>query len=392
MSRLDLQNRTLRIGFNNAPPTTDIYGWDESIQAYRHVYGIDPFVLNLLARYFNFTYQLIDCHGDYGSPLPNGSLSGAIGRLARNEFDLGIGGFAVTYERFNVVKFLNSHLFDQYTFAMAKITTIPDFDIFFKPFESIVWLCLLITLILSCLLYLAIKYLMPFKHINLTLISLNMLLQQSYPIRKDHQIINSAKIWLFSFAFMSIVLLNIYQSYLFSILTITKSNEIDNIDKLAESCRKHQTIPYTIKNNLIFRIISKDNPNKSIFTISKYVKFVKNHEDGIKMIQKSNSIAFISLRIRLSFYQQYLGPDQFYLPMESQDTKFLTLVGAIICRTTFKYQNEFNRILKRLRIIFLLHGLGMILAICCFIIEYFGRNILSIWINSNIHHKIKMLA
>ncbi|XP_075676550.1 glutamate receptor-like isoform X4 [Dermatophagoides pteronyssinus] len=435
MSRLDLQNRTLRIGFNNAPPTTDIYGWDESIQAYRHVYGIDPFVLDIMARYFNFTYQLIDCHGDYGSPLPNGSLSGAIGRLARNEFDLGIGGFAVTYERFNVVKFLNSHLFDQYTFAMAKITTIPDFDIFFKPFESIVWLCLLITLILSCLLYLAIKYLMPFKHINLILISLNMLLQQSYPIRKGHLIINSAKIWLFSFAFMSIVLLNIYQSYLFSILTITKSNEIDNIEKLAESCRKHQTIPYTIKNNLIYRIISKDNPNKSIFTISKYVKFVKNHEDGIKMIQKFDSIAFISSRIRLSFDQQYLGPDQFYLPMESQDTKFLTVVGAIICRTTFKYRNEFNRIisyimsngiiekikkqefeqignknprirpsfessnhnddnfneiiidhvhhitkisLKRLRIIFLLHGLGMILAICCFIIECFGRNILSI--------------
>ncbi|XP_075676552.1 glutamate receptor-like [Dermatophagoides pteronyssinus] len=432
MSRLDLQNRTLRIGFNNAPPISNIYGWDESMQTYRHVYGIDPFVLNLLARYFNFTYQLIDYHRDYGLLLSNGSWTGTIGRLSKNELDLGIGGFAVAYERLNVVKFLKPHLFDQHTFAMAKITTIPDFDIFFKPFESIVWLCLLITLILSCLLYLAIKYLMPFKHINLILISLNMLLQQSYPIRKGHLIINSAKIWLFSFAFMSIVLLNIYQSYLFSILTITKSNEIDNIEKLAESCRKHQTIPYTIKNNFIYRIISKDNPNKSIYTISKYMKFVEIHEDGIKMIQKSDSVALIASRIRLSFDQRYLGQNQLYIPMEGQDTNFLTVVGAIICRPTFKYRNEFNRIishimnsgiikkiekqefvkilnknhriryrqiesndnhnhneiihinhfhqitkinLKHLKIIFLLHLFGIFLSFCCFIIEYFGRNI-----------------
>ncbi|XP_075676549.1 uncharacterized protein LOC113795952 isoform X3 [Dermatophagoides pteronyssinus] len=435
MSRLDLQNQTLRIGFNNKPPITNIYGWDESMQTYRHIYGTDPFVLNLLARYFNFTYQLIDYHRDYGSLSSNGSWTGTIGQLARNELDLGIGGYAITYERINVIKFLHPHLFSQHTFAMAKITILPDFDIFFKPFESIVWLCLLITLILSCLLYLAIKYLLPFKHINLIICSLNMLLQQSYPIRKDHLISNSAKIWLFSFAMMSIVLINIYQSYLFSILTLMKSNEINNIEKLAESCQKHQTIPYTIKNNYAYEIIRHDNPNSSINTITKYMKFVANYEDGIKMIQKSNSVVFITSRVLLLLSQRYLGRDQLYIPIESQDTNFLTIVGSIICRPTFEYQNEFNRIisyimsngiiekiekqefeqirnknsgiqpsfesfnhnddnfneiiidhvhhitkisLKRLRIIFLLHGLGMILAICCFIIECFGRNILSI--------------
>nr|XP_027201995.1 glutamate receptor ionotropic, kainate 4-like [Dermatophagoides pteronyssinus] len=348
MSRLDLQNRTLRIGFNNKPPITNIYGWDESMQTYRHIYGTDPFVLNLLARYFNFTYKLIDYHRDYGSLSSNGSWTGTIGQLARNELDLGIGGYAITYERINVIKFLHPHLFGQHTFAMAKITTLPDFDIFFKPFESIVWLCLLITLILSCLLYLVIKYLLPFKHINLIICSLNMLLQQSYPIRKDHLISNSAKIWLFSFAMMSIVLINIYQSYLFSILTITKSNEINNIEKLAESCQKHQTIPYTIKNNYAYEIIRHDNPNSSINTITKYMKFVANYEDGIKMIQKSNSVVFITSRVLLLLSQRYLGQDQLYIPMESQDTNFLTIVGSIICRPTFEYQNEFNRIISYL--------------------------------------------
>ncbi|KAH9418389.1 hypothetical protein DERP_010258 [Dermatophagoides pteronyssinus] len=429
MSRLDLQNRTLRIGFNNAPPISNIYGWDESMQTYRHVYGIDPFVLNLLARYFNFTYQLIDYHRDYGLLLSNGSWTGTIGRLSKNELDLGIGGFAVAYERLNVVKFLYPHIFGQHTFAMAKITMVPDFDIIFKPFKSIVWLCLLMTLILSCLLYLVMKYLIPFKHINLIIISINMLLQQSYPIRKDHQIINSAKIWLFSFSIMSIVLINIYQSYLYSILTITKSNEIDNIEKLAESCRKHQTIPYTIKNNFIYHIINQDNPNKSIYTISKYLKFVENYEDGIKMIQKSTSVAFVAARARLLLSQKYLGVDQLYVPMESQETNFITVVASIICRPTFEYTKEFNRIisyiinsgiiqkielqeftrkvreknhqiqsnhnhhnhdeiihinhihqitkitLKHLKIIFLLHLFGIFLSFCCFIIEYFGRNI-----------------
>ena len=54
------------------------------MQTYRHIYGTDPFVLNLLARYFNFTYKLIDYHRDYGSLSSNGSWTGTIGQLARN--------------------------------------------------------------------------------------------------------------------------------------------------------------------------------------------------------------------------------------------------------------------------------------------------------------------
>ncbi|OTF73355.1 hypothetical protein BLA29_011197, partial [Euroglyphus maynei] len=37
------------------------------------------------------------------------------------ELDLGIGGFAITYDRLKVVTFLHPHLFDQHIFAMSKI-------------------------------------------------------------------------------------------------------------------------------------------------------------------------------------------------------------------------------------------------------------------------------
>ena len=63
------------------------------MQTYRHIYGTDPFVLNLLARYFNFTYQLIDYHRDYGSLSSNGSWSGTIGQLARNVWMINNDGF-----------------------------------------------------------------------------------------------------------------------------------------------------------------------------------------------------------------------------------------------------------------------------------------------------------
>lgn len=104
MSRLNLHDQTFRIGFNNVnifffvaekfffsfkfftqlPPITNINGWDESLQSYRHEYGFETAILRILAERFNFTYRLIDCHDQYGSRLSNGSWSGLIGRMARH--------------------------------------------------------------------------------------------------------------------------------------------------------------------------------------------------------------------------------------------------------------------------------------------------------------------
>ncbi|KAH7641335.1 hypothetical protein HUG17_4379 [Dermatophagoides farinae] len=343
MSRLNLHDQTFRIGFNNLPPITNINGWDESLQLYRHEYGFETAILRILAERFNFTYRLIDCHDQYGSRLSNGSWSGLIGRMARHELDLGIGGFAISYDRKSVVDFLYPYLYGHYTFAMAKIPIVTDFDIFIKPFQSTVWSCLLITLIMICLLYLAAKHMMP-RHVNLILISFSILLRQPYHVQRNHQIISSsAKIWFLIWAIMSMVLVNVYESYVFSTLTMTKSNDIDTIEKLAESCRKQQILPYSINNSYANEAFRHYNQQSHIYTIFKYMKFLPIFKDGIDMIMNSDSIAFIAARSRLELAQTIIGNDKLYLPIDGYDTTFFNTLASIVTSYSFLYQNEFNQ-------------------------------------------------
>ncbi|OTF71090.1 hypothetical protein BLA29_009320 [Euroglyphus maynei] len=141
------------------------------------------------------------------------------------------------------------------------------------------------------------------------------MLQQSYHIRKNHRIT----------------------------LTITKSNNMDTIEELAESCRKQQIIPLTLDNSYVYRAIRHHNPQSHIYTISEYIKFISRYEDGVNMIIQSDSFALIEARMRLELSQTFLGPDQLFLPLEGHDSTILTVVGSIPTSFTFEYQKEFNQ-------------------------------------------------
>lgn len=46
--------------------------------------GVDYYMLQFMRNYFNFTYDVIDGHLEFGTKLDNGSFSGVVGMTNRS--------------------------------------------------------------------------------------------------------------------------------------------------------------------------------------------------------------------------------------------------------------------------------------------------------------------
>nr|XP_027205016.1 uncharacterized protein LOC113798651 [Dermatophagoides pteronyssinus] len=76
--RINLQQRKFRIGFNYNPPYSAIKLNSRSYN------GFEDEMFNILAKYFNFTYDLINFNGEYGFIDDNENWDGLIGGLINN--------------------------------------------------------------------------------------------------------------------------------------------------------------------------------------------------------------------------------------------------------------------------------------------------------------------
>lgn len=46
--------------------------------------GIELTIIKMMSVYFNFTIKLVDCHGEYGAKLSNGTWTGLLRKLIDN--------------------------------------------------------------------------------------------------------------------------------------------------------------------------------------------------------------------------------------------------------------------------------------------------------------------
>ncbi|KAG7159495.1 probable glutamate receptor isoform X1 [Homarus americanus] len=116
-------------------------------------------LLHLLANTLNFTYTFLrPPDGSWGVKLPDGAWTGMVGMVGRQEADVGLGPFAVTSVRAEMVDYTRPILVD-YGRIMAG-RGLPEVDPwgFLLPFTPQVWTGILATLLLlftiSVLLYL----------------------------------------------------------------------------------------------------------------------------------------------------------------------------------------------------------------------------------------------
>ncbi|XP_022236206.1 glutamate receptor ionotropic, delta-2-like, partial [Limulus polyphemus] len=105
-------------------------------------------VLEFLAKSVNFTYTLIvPKDHQWGIRLPNGSWTGMIGMMVRNEADFGLGPFAVNYDRNTAVDTTIPIFIDYNTILVNYRKDGPSIFSYLMAFGWEVWLGLILSLL-----------------------------------------------------------------------------------------------------------------------------------------------------------------------------------------------------------------------------------------------------
>ncbi|XP_076068388.1 putative glutamate receptor [Oratosquilla oratoria] len=109
-------------------------------------------LLSILARQLDFDYELKQPQDHvWGTPLPNGSWSGMLGMLQREEVEFALGPFARTQSRETVSDFALPVCVDNIAILMVRPGIESDIAGFVKPFTFQVWVLVLVAIVATWL-------------------------------------------------------------------------------------------------------------------------------------------------------------------------------------------------------------------------------------------------
>ncbi|KAF2350703.1 Ionotropic glutamate receptor L-glutamate and glycine-binding domain, partial [Trinorchestia longiramus] len=110
----DLQGRTLQVSVVNNWPFFGVTR-DEGGNLVPDS-GIDVSVVRALEQAMNFSVEVVSpSDGQWGSPLSDGSVTGMIGMVARQEAHMAIDEITITVARATVVDFCSPYYFESST-------------------------------------------------------------------------------------------------------------------------------------------------------------------------------------------------------------------------------------------------------------------------------------
>ncbi|XP_068250103.1 probable glutamate receptor [Palaemon carinicauda] len=114
-------------------------------------YGRDLTIVRTLAKLFNYTLVFVDIEQDWGLPLPNGSFTGLVGYLGRDEGQMGL---AYLYssgldDRHRVQDYSRPIEDDKGCFLTRVEAPMPPWQNPSLPFQTTTWLAFFIGLVLS---------------------------------------------------------------------------------------------------------------------------------------------------------------------------------------------------------------------------------------------------
>ncbi|XP_068201687.1 glutamate receptor ionotropic, kainate 2-like [Palaemon carinicauda] len=134
------------------------FEWKPSVFYYRSKngtvlfrYGIDIGVVQTLSQVLNFTVQFEEPPNEeyWGREEKNGSWSGMMGKLARNEVDLGVVDLYVTIVRVNILDYTAPYDSELSCFMARTEPPLPRWQALAFPFQGTTWLAILVGLIVS---------------------------------------------------------------------------------------------------------------------------------------------------------------------------------------------------------------------------------------------------
>ncbi|XP_068228807.1 glutamate receptor ionotropic, delta-2-like [Palaemon carinicauda] len=115
----DFRGRQLTVAANNDYPFMVLE--EEGNGELQLGTGIDANVVRVLSEYLNFTYRVVTPDdGGWGGPLPNGTVTGMIGMVARREAHFAITDITITESREEVADFTTPYYIESMTLVSRR--------------------------------------------------------------------------------------------------------------------------------------------------------------------------------------------------------------------------------------------------------------------------------
>ncbi|XP_042857155.1 glutamate receptor ionotropic, delta-2-like [Penaeus japonicus] len=227
--------------------------------------GIDFHVLNTIAAKLNFTYELLLAEdGQWGGVLPDGSITGMIGMVARHEVHFAINEITITGPREVVVDFTLPYFLESTTIVSPAPAEKNRAFAVFSPFTAEVWgLLSLATLLVGPILWL-ISWAKE-KHVlrgtwhadSLSNYTFNMFRSMVVQGNKTEMLQWSHRFLLFTWFFFCYVVYALYAGTLTAVLAVpTFEKPIDSLWDLLTAIEEDgykATVVYQTSNEFIFK-------------------------------------------------------------------------------------------------------------------------------------------
>lgn len=116
--------------------------------------GLEAEYVKTLSKSLRFDVEVLyPADGEWGRELPNGSWTGLVGMVLRNESDIALGGIAVTEKRFQIISYSAPYRFTYLTFATNLPRQLPRFTAFLYPFTMHLWIAIILLLLVMPFIY-----------------------------------------------------------------------------------------------------------------------------------------------------------------------------------------------------------------------------------------------
>jgi hypothetical protein len=122
--------------------------------------GFDGKIVTTIQEALNFELNLDYLVGSeqWGNILPNGSVTGAIGKVSRSECDFTAGNFLLRSSRANIMDSSDVYLSFPVVFAIPLGQKLTPFEKLLRPFELIVWIFMLVFIMIGLLVILIVEW------------------------------------------------------------------------------------------------------------------------------------------------------------------------------------------------------------------------------------------
>lgn len=206
------------------------------------VTGFDIGIIEIIEDRLNFKLNktILLGHEQWGSILPNNKTTGAIAKIVNNESDIAIGNYILRPNRLTIMDSSVVYFSFPVVFAIPLGEKLTAFEKMMRPYDIVVWICLLITisvgLLVILVLNLKLKKLKAFVYgEKITKPVINIFIAVFGGSQKLLPKRNFARFLLMMFLLFCLVQRNVYQGLLYNFLKSDgRKKEVQSIDEMVE--------------------------------------------------------------------------------------------------------------------------------------------------------------